>query len=63
MDDKQLVRLDIEDGIGIITVDNPPMVDVKATLVDGQMSSVEVVPGRRCVYHWDAVTGWYGGCL
>lgn len=33
------------------------------TLVDGQLGRVAVAAGRRCVYTWDAVGGWYGGCL
>ncbi|HPU54192.1 MAG TPA: enoyl-CoA hydratase-related protein, partial [Burkholderiaceae bacterium] len=41
MDDKQLVRLEIEDGIGVITVDNPPMNALSPGVPEGIVAAVD----------------------
>ncbi|MBK8766093.1 MAG: enoyl-CoA hydratase/isomerase family protein [Burkholderiaceae bacterium] len=41
MDDKQLVRLDIEDGVGVITVDNPPMNALSPGVPEGIVAAVD----------------------
>ena len=44
--DKPLVRFDVEDGIGVITIDNPPVNALGPGVRDGIVEALEQGRGR-----------------